>query len=133
MQRFWSSFRWFILWTLVIIALSAIPGGTLKIIVTWGKLLTMDKLAHATIYFIQTFFLVHALAAYLPRPAFRHILLAMGICISFGLLIEVAQGTLFSQRSMDWLDAVANAEGAILAGIYGFFLYRKINRKRANH
>ena len=42
-------------------------------------------------------------------------------CVAYGGMLEVMQATVFSQRSGDWLDFIANSFGCIM----GFLVFIK--------
>jgi VanZ family protein len=42
-------------------------------------------------------------------------------CVAYGGLLEVMQATVFSQRSGDWLDFIANSFGCLI----GLWFFRK--------
>ena len=50
-------------------------------------------------------------------------------CISYGGLLEIMQATVFSQRSGDWYDFIANTFGCFLA----LWLFRKKNLLNFDH
>jgi len=45
------------------------------------------------------------------------IILIILLCISYGGLLEIMQATVFSNRSGDWLDFIANSFGCLM-GLY---------------
>ncbi len=76
----------------------------------------------------------YALLTYLWYLVFRYKVLlkfkksvtyAIISAIIFGIIIEVLQGTLTKERSLDVFDALANSFGAIVTGI-GLLVKRKI-------
>ncbi len=50
------------------------------------------------------------------------------LCVAYGGLLEIMQATVFSNRSGDWLDFIANSFGCLL----GFWFFIK-NKYRFNH
>lgn len=62
--------------------------------------------------------------SYLNKKTFYGIL-ALLFCVLYGGSLELMQFYVFSSRSGDVLDFIANSSGALL----GFFLFSKINKK----
>ena len=53
--------------------------------------------------------------------------------VFYGILMEILQGTLAENRQGDWQDALANALGAIVAGILiKYFISNTIKLKTKN-
>lgn len=78
-----------------------------------------DKIIHGIIYF--TFAISWYLAftkgkttSFLEKNA---LLVSVLFAVIYGIMIEFMQETLVDNRQGDWQDALANAIGAILAGI----------------
>ena len=42
-------------------------------------------------------------------------------CVAYGGMLEIMQATIFSQRSGDWFDFIANSVGCLLA----FILFKR--------
>ena len=102
-------------WALVILALCAIPGRYIPE-TGWMALLSVDKLAHAALFFVQGILVIlSALIRYLPRSVLKASFF-LGIC--YGILLEVMQGAVFSERSMEWQDMVANTAGLLVAALF---------------
>ena len=77
----------------------------------------IDKLFHATAYFLLTF---SWLLAYRHQNRKNTILIA---CIFFGIIVEILQSTLTSYRTGDFYDILANVTGTVLALVlYNYFL-----------
>jgi VanZ family protein len=43
----------------------------------------------------------------------------ISLCVAYGGMLEIMQATVFSNRSGDWFDFIANSFG-LLYGLYGF-------------
>jgi VanZ family protein len=112
----------FIAWTLVIFTLCSMPGKAIPHI-SWLELLSFDKFVHAGIFFTEQILLMRALS-YLNRTNFTGII-ALLFCIIYGGCLELMQYYVFSSRSGDILDFIANSTGAVT----GFFLFNKINKR----
>lgn len=103
-------------WTAVIFALCCTPGRYVPT-AHWLDLLSFDKLVHASIFFVLSslwfFYLVKS-----GNARASHIALVMVTCICYGGMLEVLQATVFSQRSGDWADFIANSLGCLLALLF---------------
>ncbi|MBS1636332.1 MAG: VanZ family protein [Bacteroidetes bacterium] len=107
-------------WTAVIFGLCCIPGRYIPT-TTWLELISFDKFVHASIFFVlQTLWM---LALNHKSASMRYIILAS--CVAYGGSLEIMQATVFSQRSADWFDFIANSFGCVMAILF----FRKINAK----
>lgn len=99
--------------TIIIFILSIIAGFHLpKIEMDW---LASDKIGHALAYFSLSFSWLMGWKFYTNITLHRkHIFCIALACIAFGVLMEVLQGTLFTYRTFEWADAIANTVGVIL-------------------
>lgn len=106
-------------WALIILGLCSIPGQFIPS-VSLLELLSFDKWVHAGMFFVLCMLIfLHLLQVNRSAQA---IYLFMLLCVVYGCLLEVMQGTLFSNRSADWHDMVANTFGCLMALLF----YRKI-------
>lgn len=112
----------FIIWTLIIFGLCSMPGKAIPKI-SWLELLSFDKFVHASIFFIEQVLFMRALSHLSKKTLYS--LLALLFCITYGGCLELMQYYIFSSRSGDVLDFIANSTGALL----GFWLFAKINKK----
>lgn len=109
-----------IIWTCIIFLLCSTPGRYIPT-TSWLELLSFDKFVHASIFFM----LVVLWLTYFQQKQHSHFInniFLICACIAYGGLLEVMQATLFSQRSGDWLDFVANSFGCIA----GFLFFYKV-------
>ena len=88
--------------------------------VSWLELLSFDKWVHAGIFFILVSLL--SLGVLIHKQSALLIIVFCFLCIVYGGLLEIMQAKLFSQRSADWQDFVANTFGCLMA----FTFYKKI-------
>src|SRR5437868_857687 len=112
----------FITWTLIIFGLCSMPGKAIPHI-SWLELLSFDKFVHASIFFIEQILLMRALASLNKKMLYG--ILALSFCFVYGGSLELMQYYIFSSRSGDVLDFIANSTGALT----GFFLFSKINKR----
>ncbi|MGZ3866924.1 MAG: VanZ family protein [Bacteroidia bacterium] len=112
----------FIIWTLVIFGLCSMPGKAIPHI-SWLELLSFDKFVHAGIFFTEQILLMRALSSF-NRNNFSGII-ALAFCMAYGGCLELMQYYIFSSRSGDILDFIANSTGALT----GFLLFSKVNKR----
>ncbi len=119
------SFLAAISWTIIIFVLCCTPG---KYVPTahWLELLSFDKFVHASIFFILTCLWLVYMFKTNKLSMVTMIFIIFG-CVAYGGLLEVMQATVFSQRSGDWLDFIANSFGCLM----GLWFFRK-NKYRFN-
>jgi hypothetical protein len=108
-----------ILWTLIIFVLCCTPGQYIPT-TNWLELLSFDKFVHASIFFILTcLWLISFLK--INKLSNLSIILILLFCVLYGGLLEIMQATVFSNRSGDWLDFIANSFGCLM----GFWFFTK--------
>lgn len=116
-----------ILWTILIFVLCSTPGQYIPT-TNWLELLSFDKFVHASIFFVLTcLWLVYFFKSNKLSPTV--IISIMLFCVSYGGLLEVMQAKIFSHRSGDWLDFIANSFGCFV-GLW-FFTKNKQRVSRA--
>ncbi len=91
--------------------------------ISWLELLSFDKFVHAGMFFVEQVLFMRALS-YLNKKIVVGILVLL-FCILYGGSLELMQFYVFSSRSGDVLDFIANSTGAL----FGFLLFSKINKK----
>lgn len=110
-----------IAWLLIIFLLCATPGQYIPS-ADWLDLLSFDKFVHASMFFILcSLWFIYVLKTKTSKWVFVLIIL---LAISYGGLLELMQAKLFSNRSADWKDFVANSFGCLVA----LLLIGKIHR-----
>lgn len=117
-----------IIWTLIIFILCCTPGRYIPT-TNWLELLSFDKFVHASIFFVLVclwlIYLIHS-----GNVSKSTTVLIVVSAISYGGLLEVMQATVFSQRSGDWLDFIANSFGCLM-GLW--FFEKKKSMLASNH
>lgn len=114
------------IWTLVIFILCSTPG---KYVPTahWLNLISFDKFVHAAMYFIlSSLWMSCIISNYFATPS--KIAIVLFLCVLYGGVLEIMQSKLFSQRSGDWFDFIANSIGCIIA--YMVFKNKKLFKER---
>jgi glycopeptide antibiotics resistance protein len=121
MRHFWLPLIWFF----VILALCATPGKDIPHI-SFLEILAFDKWVHAGIFFVLAVLLMRALKrTYRTTSHAATLLITLSVCIVYGGLLEIMQGTVFEDRSADVLDFIANSFGAVC----GVLVYRKLAKR----
>ena len=110
-----------ILWTLIIFILCCTPGQYIPT-TNWLELLSFDKFVHASIFFSLSFLWLTFLIKSRKLNKFSMIFIIL-LCVAYGGALEIMQATVFSHRSGDWLDFIANTFGCLM-GLW-FFQKRK--------
>lgn len=112
-------------WALLIMILCGIPGRDIPHI-SFLELLSFDKWVHAGVFFVLTLLTIRGFRLQNKSIVLksRAVLIALILCISYGGILEILQGTLFKERSADIYDFIANSFGCILAAL----LYPKISK-----
>lgn len=94
-----------------------------------------DKIIHSIIYFVCTisWFLAFSKKQITPFLLKNALIISVLFSVFYGILMEVLQETLVENRQGDWQDALANAIGAIMAGILiKYFAISSIKLKTKN-
>lgn len=102
MKAFRLPWLWLGLWAALLGTVAYLSLGTPR---SGPDVPASDKWMHLT-----TYFLVAAAGVQLFRPG-RALQAAAVFVVLFGVAMEVGQGALTADRTMDWRDAVANSIG----------------------
>jgi len=118
--QYWTS----TLWGLVIFVLS-----TMSLKDTGAEKLFdfphMDKLVHFGFYALLAVLMLFDHTKN-KAPKFNHFITAFTICLVYGGMIEILQGSVFTDRSTELLDFIANTTGALI-GCTFYMLLVKLN------
>jgi VanZ family protein len=82
---------------------------------TWLELLSFDKFVHAGIFFVLVGLLSISVKA--NQHQIKLFYLFVVLSILYGGALEIMQATVFSERSADWYDMIANSVGCIAAAL----------------
>lgn len=110
------------IWFFVILALCSMPGQYIPS-TNFFELLKFDKWVHAGIFF--SLMLLSLNLIYTNNLDNLYIYLFFVLCISYGGLLEIMQAKLFSNRSADVLDFIANSFGCLVGLAFHYFYLRK--------
>lgn len=113
-------------WALLTLGLYAIPGQDMPNNGFWD-VLSLDKIGHVAVFAVLT---CTCIIAFRKQGTSRRLQRqatwwAAGIAAVYGGALEWMQGQVFSERTSDWMDLLANLVG--VAG--GVLLFRVIYRK----
>lgn len=118
--------KWALLWAVLILILCGMPGKDIPHI-SFLELLSFDKFVHAGIFFV---FILLAIRGFILQTNYLKLQhaakpVAFFICVAYGGLMEVMQGTMFEDRSADVYDFIANSLGCAI----GWISYNWMERK----
>jgi glycopeptide antibiotics resistance protein len=76
-----------------------------------------DKFVHAGIFFVLVIFAIRGFRLQTRNKYLKtnSAFLAVGLSIAYGGILEILQGTVFSERSADIFDFIANSFGCFVA------------------
>lgn len=103
-----------IIWALLIFALCSMPGSYIPSI-SWLEILSFDKWVHAGVFFILVSLIGFAVKTHQQSTGLFYFYVILSIV--YGASLELMQATLFSERSADWYDIIANSFGCLLAPV----------------
>ena len=108
-----------VIWALIILGLCSMPGQHIPSF-NFLEMLAFDKWVHAGMFFV----LCSLIFFYLLQKNSSHnkIYVFFALSILYGCSLEIMKGTLFSNRSADWNDIIANSVGCI----FGLMLILKL-------
>lgn len=111
-----------ILWAVFILILSLISGENIPEVSFW-EVLSIDKVAHVFMYGMLVFLLTTGLKRQYSNGWLRYYAksTAFWIGMFYGLLLEIMQLLLCSDRFFEMGDIIANSIGCLI-GIIGFML-----------
>jgi VanZ family protein len=111
-----------LLWEVVILVLSGLPGHSIPRFKFLSHL-GVDKIVHGCMYFILSFLLVNFFRTLKQGPFREHpAILAITIASLYGIGMEICQALIFTGRSAELADAAANILGAII-GAWAYYRF----------
>jgi hypothetical protein len=99
-------------WAAVIFVLCATPGRYIPS-ANWLDLLSFDKLVHLSVFLVLNSLLILIIVEK-KFPLFM-IFFFTALAILYGASLEWMQAHVFSERSADWKDVIANTAGCLVA------------------
>jgi VanZ family protein len=107
-----------LIWTFIVSILTLLPGRDLPEV----RIVNFDKVAHLGVFALLEWLYLNWLCIASDRIK-RGVLITL-CCIAFGGVIELLQGTLYTDRHADVLDFIFNGLGCCL-GVFVFNRTRK--------
>lgn len=105
------SYKLSLAWALLIFTLCAMPGRYVPS-VSWLEMLSFDKFVHAGIFFVLVSLLGIAVRSHSQTPGLFYLYFLL--CVLYGGGLEIMQAKVFSERSADWYDVIANSFGCVV-------------------
>ena len=90
--------------------------------VSWLELLSFDKWVHAAIFFVLVGLLRLSVTAHQQNKTLFYLYFILSLL--YGGALEIMKAKVFSERSADWYDVIANSFGCLVA----LLLSNKINK-----
>jgi len=119
-KNFWPG----IVWGIIIVILSAVPGNYFPEIQSFSDWLSPDKIVHITLYFVFCFFVQKGIIKHYHHYK-KPLLIGALFVVIFGGLMEIMQHYLFTGRNGNIFDFLANLFGCILSYTLILYIVRK--------
>ncbi|MFA9214294.1 MAG: VanZ family protein [Candidatus Methylacidiphilales bacterium] len=120
-----KTYKFAYLWAIIVTGLCGTNGSNLPHF-EFSSLIRIDKVAHLLLFGTETYLIAIAYRkTNLSATNFQIILPAFLIGTGFGILIEILQATVFTNRSFDYLDMVANTLGCLIAWLLLSLKFKK--------
>jgi VanZ family protein len=112
-----------LLWALVILFFTMMPGKYIPPVNIWD-ITNFDKILHLFVFMVLMLLVLYAFLRHQQMKTFYLPVMftAFFICVSYGMLIEIMQGTFLKDRQFELYDAMANTSGCVLGAL--LFKYR---------
>jgi VanZ family protein len=109
-----------LLWAITILIFSIVPTSELPDFSYW-RIISFDKFAHVCMYALLSFLVMKSClkqysSKYIRYNAYRFTAITTSL---YGILIELIQALLITDRYGDWVDVLANTIG-VIAGVLIF-------------
>ncbi len=115
LKQHFKIYKYAYLWAILATFLCGTNGNNIPPF-SFANLIGIDKLAHMLLFGTETFLIaIAAKKLYINKNSFNIIFPAFFIGTVFGIIIEILQATVFTNRSFDYLDMIANSIGSALA------------------
>jgi glycopeptide antibiotics resistance protein len=124
--------KWAMLWALLILILCGMPGKDIPHI-SFLELLSFDKFVHASIFFVFILLTIRGFVLQTRYPKLQRSArpIAFAICVAYGGAMEIMQGTVFTDRSADIFDFIANSFGCAMGWILYAVQQNSINKSKS--
>lgn len=111
-----------LIWATFILILSTVGIGV-NLPTTLSDIIAWDKLAHAFVYAVFSFFLYRTGLLYFSKK--RALIYAWFIAVVYGITMEIVQYSFFPNRYFEIFDIFANIVGATINLLLIYFLTNK--------
>ncbi len=113
-----------LIWTIVIVILSVLPGETVRS-TSFLELWNVDKVGHLIVYMIHSYLLLYGFSKRNDRKMeTEQVMIVILLSVGLGVLLEVIQHFWTHDRQFDLLDMFANVLGTTI-GVVLFKLLHK--------
>ena len=125
-MQFLNSYKFSLIWALVILLLCGMNASSLPHI-RFNFVFDIDKLAHFMLFGMFAFLLIESRKKFREwqQPFSQLVFPAFLISSLYGVLIEILQATVFTSRSFDYHDMLANAIGAAFVSTVFYYINRR--------
>ncbi len=119
-KHFWPA----VLWALLVLILTGLPGNYFPEVPTFWDLLEPDKIVHIFIFGVFTVLMALGLTRHYGklRSASAITTQAIGTGIAYGAITELLQGYVFIGRTASIYDFIANSVGCLA----GYLLFKLV-------
>lgn len=119
-----------ILWSIIILVLTGLPGNYFPQVTTFWDWLAPDKAVHLFIFGVLTFLLLLGHRKQYPLKKFRYrpVVFTITVSILYGGLTEFLQSNVFINRDGNVYDFLANTLGCLLGALVFYLAFRKKNQ-----
>jgi len=123
-----------VVWAIIILILTGLPGNYFPEVKTFWEWLSPDKVVHLGIFGVQAFLINCGLRQqYMPKKRrYVSMLLVFLVTTLFGLITEVLQSSVFVGRDGNVFDFLADGLGAFL-GVMAYYLLKMRNIEKNYH
>jgi VanZ family protein len=117
-----------LLWTLIILVLTGLPGDTFPEVISFWDWLQPDKVVHIIMFAVLSFIILYdAPMQYLQgKRRYLFVIAVVSGTALFGLLTEILQYYVFIGRSGNVYDVMADCVGALT----GWLLFDQLIQKK---
>jgi len=120
-----KTYKFAYLWAIIVTGLCGTNGSNLPHF-EFSSLIRIDKVAHLLLFGTETYLIaIAARKVNQVKTNFQIIFPAFLIGTGFGILIEILQATVFTNRTFDYLDMVANTLGCLIAWLLLSLKFKK--------
>ncbi len=131
LQKLWPA----LLWSLIILLLTGLPGNYFPRVTTFWNWLEPDKAVHLFIFGVLAFLILFGYREQYFNSKKRYLfgLVAIIVTAVYGLTTEILQYYVFVGRNGSRFDFFADTIGAIIGWLLFVYLYRKKIRRNESY